>query len=67
MWTSIYVASNKEQADKIKSQLEEGGIMTNVRALGHQSDDESQSYEIRVLASEIDEAQEILCGQNYGI
>jgi hypothetical protein len=60
MWTSIYVANTKKQADKMRQALEAEGILTNVRPIG--ADTAKSLFEIQVLASEVEEAQAVLCG-----
>ena len=34
MWTSIYIANNKKQADKLKALLDENGILTIDNKIG---------------------------------
>ncbi len=62
MWTSIYIARNKRQADALKSLLDNEGILVNARAAGTSAVGDG-IYEIQVLESEVDEAQMILCQQ----
>ncbi|MEX5285735.1 hypothetical protein QCO44_08835 [Selenomonas sputigena] len=58
MWTSIFVASTKEQADKICERLEAEGILTNRKSVGGPR---KGNFEIRVLESEVEEARDIVC------
>ncbi len=67
MWTSIYVANNKLQANKMRSALEAEGILTDIRPLGGAADSSDCIFEIRVLESEVEEAQDIVCGVSPGI
>jgi hypothetical protein len=60
MWTSIYVANNKKQADKMKEALDDEGILTNIRSVGSNINDDG-IFEIQVLESEVEEAQTIVC------
>lgn len=62
MWTSIYIARNKKQAEALKSLLGDEGILVNARAASAASNGDGM-YEIQVLESEVDEAQMILCQQ----
>jgi|GEM_PF-1059987 len=61
MWTSIYVANTKKQADKMRQALEAEGILTNIHQLG--ADSSRCLFEIQVLASEVEEAQAVLCSE----
>ena len=61
VWTSIYVANNKTQADRMCSALKSEGIMTDVRTIGSMEHGKSGIFEIRVLESEVEEAQNIVC------
>lgn len=63
MWTSIYIARNKKQADALKSLLGDEGILVNARAASASASNGDGMYEIQVLESEVDEAQMILCQQ----
>lgn len=62
MWTSIYIARNKKQADALKNLLGGEGILVNAKSTSASSDGDGM-YEIQVLESEVDEAQMILCQQ----
>ncbi|MBP2661596.1 MAG: hypothetical protein H6Q69_4628 [Firmicutes bacterium] len=61
MWTVIYIAKNKAQADKLKNLLCTEGILANTRQAGVASVVGDGLYEILVLESEADEAHAILC------
>lgn len=65
MWTSIYVANNKAQADKMQMALETEGFMTNVRSVGHEAL-HSAIFEVQVLESEAEEAQSVICRVGLG-
>lgn len=56
------MANTKKQADKMRQALEAEGILTNVRPIG--ADTAKSLFEIQVLASEVEEAQAVLCGGN---
>jgi len=58
MWTSIFVAATKGQAEKICERLEAEGILTDRKAVDSQR---KANFEIRVLASEVEEARDIVC------
>jgi len=61
MWTVIYIATNRAQADSIKNLLCAEGILANTKATGVASAVGDGLYEILVLESEADEANEIIC------
>lgn len=61
MWTVIYIATNNVQAEAMKNLLCTEGILANTRATGVASVTGEGLYEILVLESEADEANEILC------
>lgn len=61
MWTSIYIANNKKQAEQLKQRLSEEGILANIRPVGLAASTGEGMFEIQVLESEVDEAQTIIC------
>ncbi|MTI81314.1 MAG: glutamate decarboxylase [Firmicutes bacterium] len=60
MWTVVFIAQNKPEAEKIKNKLTEEGLLVKTKPLGCSKNAEAASYEILVPASEIDEAMEIM-------
>lgn len=61
MWTVIYIASNRVHAERIKNILSNEGILSNTRATGAAALNGDGAYEILVLESEANEANEIIC------
>lgn len=61
MWTSIYIANNKKQAENLKQLLSDDGILANIRPVGLAATTGEGMFEIQVLESEVDEAQTIVC------
>mgnify|MGYP003588152273 FL=1 len=61
MWTVVYIASNRAQADMLKNLLCNEGILANTRPAGISSMLGDGMYELLVLESEADEAHAILC------
>lgn len=61
MWTAIYIASNRAQAQMLKDLLCDEGILANMRPAGVVSALGDGMYEILVLESEADEAHAIIC------
>ncbi|KYZ76989.1 hypothetical protein AXX12_02270 [Anaerosporomusa subterranea] len=60
MWTVIYIAAGRSQADKIRSTLLEGGVLADARPVGMSLSGDGL-FEILVLESEAEEANLILC------
>jgi hypothetical protein len=60
MWTVIYIAHNRQIADRIKSRLEEEGLMVQLRAVNLCDEKGRCQVEIAVPKSEANEAHEIL-------
>lgn len=61
MWTVIYIATNRIQAEKMKEILCTEGILANTRATGVASIHGDGAYEILVLESEANDANEVIC------
>lgn len=61
MWTSIYIANNKKQAELLKQRLGDEGILANIRPVGLAASTGEGMFEIQVLESEVEEAQTIIC------
>lgn len=66
MWTSIYVANNKQQAESLRSALEAEGILTDIRPIGGAGIHTTGIFEIRVPATEVEEAENVVCGNVPG-
>ncbi|MGI6604436.1 MAG: DUF2007 domain-containing protein [Firmicutes bacterium] len=62
MWTVIYVARNRTEAEMLKGILNQEGILVMLRAVGVPHLGNSGSHEILVPSSEAEEANEILQG-----
>lgn len=60
MWTVVYIAANRTQAEVLKNMLCSEGILANMRPAGISALGDGE-YEILVLESEADEAHLILC------
>lgn len=61
MWTVVYIAANRAQAEMFKNLLCNEGVLANLRPAGIASALGDGLYEILVLESEANEAHEILC------
>jgi hypothetical protein len=60
MWTVVYIANNKTQAEKLKNVLSEEGILAQIRAIGLSNTGEG-IHEILVSESEAEEAHAVIC------
>jgi hypothetical protein len=60
MWTVVYIAVNRLQAETLKKLLTTEGILAETRPLGSAAASDG-AHEILVLESEVSEAHEILC------
>ena len=60
VWTVVYIAPNKKEADKIKKNLSMEGLLVKVRGIGLPHTAESGPVEVLVPESEVDEALEII-------
>jgi len=60
MWTVIYIASNRAQAEMLKELLISEGILADIRPSGISMLGDGV-HELVVLGSEVEEAREILC------
>ena len=61
VWTTVYLAQNKIEAEKIKQLLDEEGLLVKLRSLGaHSVSTEYGCIEILVPKSEVKEAHEII-------
>lgn len=58
MWTTIYVATDKKQADSVENSLKAEGFLVKVKSV-YDSDTESL-FEILVLKYEAEDAQDAL-------
>lgn len=54
MWKVVYIAQKLEQAEAIKKILQEEGFLVDLKS------NNAASFEIRVTASEAEEANELL-------
>lgn len=60
MWTVVYIAPNKREADRLKMLLATEGFLVKLRMIGLPQANNSCSVEILVPESEVDEAMEII-------
>jgi hypothetical protein len=60
MWTVVYIAANRAQAEEIRDVLSTEGVLANIRPAGIAMLGDGL-YEVMVLESEADEAHAVLC------
>ncbi|AQS59738.1 DUF2007 domain-containing protein [Desulforamulus ferrireducens] len=60
MWTVVYIAPNKKQAEKLQQALTQEGLLVKLRNIGLPNVNDNASVEILVPESEVDEALEII-------
>ncbi|VBB08735.1 Hypothetical protein LUCI_4013 [Lucifera butyrica] len=60
MWTVVYIAANRAQAEMLKNVLRTEGVLANTRPV-NVSTLADGLYEILVLESEANEAHAVLC------
>ncbi|MEW6424045.1 MAG: glutamate decarboxylase [Bacillota bacterium] len=60
MWTVVYIAPTKKEAEKIRLVLSGEGILVKLKAIGQPQQGINCSIEILVPEAEADEALEII-------
>jgi len=64
MWTVIYMAQNKEMAEKLKSILEESGILVRINPISRKEKADDY-FEVSVPESEVEEAHGIIIEKGF--
>ncbi len=65
MWMIVGVASKQSLADRMKSALEEEGILVKIRNASVRAKQQRSTFEILVLESEADLAREVLLEKGF--
>jgi hypothetical protein len=60
MWVVIHIAKNADSAIRIRSLLKAEGFMVKIRRVFKDVPREENCFEVRVLASEAEEARDVL-------
>ncbi|WP_003543298.1 DUF2007 domain-containing protein [Desulfotomaculum nigrificans] len=60
MWTVVYIAPNKKEAERLQQALTREGLLVKLRNIGLPNANDNGSVEILVPESEVDEALEII-------
>lgn len=64
MWTVVYMAQNKEMAEKLKSVLEEGGILVRINPVSRKEKTDDY-FEVSVPEAEVEEAHGIIIEKGF--
>ncbi|RJQ26852.1 MAG: glutamate decarboxylase [Peptococcaceae bacterium] len=60
MWTVVYIASGKKEAESIRELLAREGLLVKLREIALLEADSNYSVEVLVSELEVDEAMEII-------
>jgi len=60
VWTVVYIAPNKKEAERLEKLLTTEGFLVKLRVIGLPQANNNCSVEILVPESEVDEAMEII-------
>ena len=63
MWTSVYMAQNKAQAESMRSAIEAKNIIVMLRNIRVPDKAVEDCYELLVPVAEVEEALEVIIGQ----
>jgi hypothetical protein len=64
MWTVVYLAQSKIEADKIENALVDAGVLVRIKSIGKDKNGQGV-FEVRIPQSEIDYAYPILTSVIY--
>lgn len=60
MWTVVYIAPHKKEAERIKDMLSSEGFLVKLKSVGLSQSSECGPVEVLVPESEVEEAMEII-------
>lgn len=60
MWTVVYIAPHKKEAERIKDMLSSEGFLVKLKSVGLSQASECGPVEVLVPESEVEEAMEII-------
>ncbi|MBR7163864.1 MAG: DUF2007 domain-containing protein [Clostridia bacterium] len=60
MWMVAYVTQSKESAERIRTLLQEAGLLVKIRSVNQSGNGQFGCYEILVPEAELSEAHEII-------
>ena len=64
MWTVVYMAQNKEMAEKLESALEDEGLLVKVNPVS-QKEKNDNYFEVSVPEGEVEEAHSIIIEKGF--
>ena len=64
MWTVVYMAQNKDMAEKLKLILEEGGILVKINPI-NRKEKADDYFEVSVPETEVEEAHGIIIERGF--
>lgn len=65
MWTVVYMAKNRETAEKLKELLEKDGMLVKIRPVCKTNDNNEGSYDVLVPESEVEQAHSIIIDTGF--
>jgi hypothetical protein len=65
MWTVVYLAKNKKEAEKMKGLITLEGVLVKIRPVSKSANEEENYYEVLVPEAEVEEAHSILIELGY--
>ncbi|MDF2592444.1 MAG: hypothetical protein K0S75_1910 [Clostridia bacterium] len=65
MWTVVYLAKNKKEAEKMSAIITQEGVLVKIRPVSKSANEEEGYYEVLVPEVEVEEAHSILIEQGY--
>jgi hypothetical protein len=65
MWTVVYLAKNKKEADKMSGLITQEGVLVKIQPVSKSANEEEGYYEVLVPEVEVEEAHSILIELGY--
>lgn len=65
MWTVVYLAKNKKEAEKMSGRLTQEGVLVKIQPVSKNPEGEEGYYEILVPEGEVEEAHGVLIELGY--
>ncbi len=65
MWTVVYMAKNKEIAEKLLAELEKNGMLVKIRPITKGAQNAEGSYEVLVPESEVELAHSVIIDTGF--
>ncbi|MDF2531147.1 MAG: hypothetical protein K0R80_2219 [Clostridia bacterium] len=65
MWTVVYLAKNKKEAEKMSGLITQEGVLVKIQPVSKSANEEEGYYEVLVPEVEVEEAHSILIELGY--